>query len=142
MAWGAETGARDTSGAGVEGLLGTGVAASEGSTAFFSRVGGMSVVECLPVVHGGMFMNSSKVRKRGLQHFQPFWPSWNILHSLLYQHATSSLVSDMDFGGKYVRRARMVVTILFWISERLPAGLMYAFLCHCEMIVVNKQNEV
>ena len=72
MDWGAETGPRDASGVGVDGLLETGVAASEGSTAFFSSVGGMSVVECLPVVHGGMFMNSSKVRKRGLQHFQPF----------------------------------------------------------------------
>jgi hypothetical protein len=30
-----------------------------------------STVECLPVVQGGMARNSSKVRKRGLQHFQP-----------------------------------------------------------------------
>jgi hypothetical protein len=29
------------------------------------------VVLCLPVVHGGMERNSSKVRTRGLQHFQP-----------------------------------------------------------------------
>jgi hypothetical protein len=29
------------------------------------------VVECLPVVHGGIERNSSKVRTRGLQHFQP-----------------------------------------------------------------------
>jgi len=28
-------------------------------------------VLCLPVVHGGMERNSSKVRTRGLQHFQP-----------------------------------------------------------------------
>jgi len=28
-------------------------------------------VECLPVVHGGMARNSSKVRTRGLQHFHP-----------------------------------------------------------------------
>jgi hypothetical protein len=30
-----------------------------------------STVECLPVVHGGMLRNSSKVKTRGLQHFQP-----------------------------------------------------------------------
>lgn len=30
-----------------------------------------STVECLPVVQGGMVKNSSKVRTRGLQHFQP-----------------------------------------------------------------------
>ena len=30
-----------------------------------------STVECLPVVQGGMVRNSSKVRTRGLQHFQP-----------------------------------------------------------------------
>lgn len=28
-------------------------------------------MECLPVVQGGMVMNSSKVRTRGLQHFHP-----------------------------------------------------------------------
>jgi hypothetical protein len=28
-------------------------------------------VECLPVVQGGIARNSSKVRTRGLQHFQP-----------------------------------------------------------------------
>jgi hypothetical protein len=30
-----------------------------------------STVECLPVVHGGMVKNSSNVRTRVLQHFQP-----------------------------------------------------------------------
>jgi hypothetical protein len=63
------TGAREDSGVGVVGLY-VG-AASTGSTCFFSIVGGTSVVECLPVVHGGMARNSSKVRTRGLQHFQP-----------------------------------------------------------------------
>ena len=33
--------------------------------------GASSTVECLPVVHGGIVKNSSKVRTRGLQHFQP-----------------------------------------------------------------------
>lgn len=30
-----------------------------------------STAECLPLVQGGMERNSSKVRTRGLQHFQP-----------------------------------------------------------------------
>jgi hypothetical protein len=47
------------------------VAAEFGSGWDFSRAGGRSVVECLPVVQGGMDRNSSKVRTRGLQHFQP-----------------------------------------------------------------------
>ena len=67
---GAEIGAREASGVGVTGFE-TGIAASEASGCFFSRLGGMSVVECLPVVQGGMERNSSKVRTRGLQHFQP-----------------------------------------------------------------------
>ena len=36
-----------------------------------SGAGVSSTVECLPVVHGGMERNSSKVRTRGLQHFHP-----------------------------------------------------------------------
>lgn len=44
------------------------------SSAFVSFTAGAelsSTVECLPVVHGGMARNSSNVRTRGLQHFQP-----------------------------------------------------------------------
>lgn len=66
---GAATGPREASGAGVVGLE-IGIS-SEASTCFFSIVGGRSVVECLPVVHGGIERNSSKVKTRGLQHFQP-----------------------------------------------------------------------
>jgi len=36
-----------------------------------SGLGVSSTSACLPVVHGGMSRNSSKVRTRGLQHFQP-----------------------------------------------------------------------
>ena len=69
--WGAEMGARD------EVVDGSGVGEIEsdatelGSGWDFSRAGGRSVVECLPVVQGGIDRNSSKVRTRGLQHFQP-----------------------------------------------------------------------
>lgn len=45
--------------------------ASEAAVDFFTICGGWSVVECFPVVHGGMERNSSKVRTRGLQQLQP-----------------------------------------------------------------------
>lgn len=41
------------------------------SAAFFSISGGKSVELCLPSVQGGISRNSSKVKTRGLQHFQP-----------------------------------------------------------------------
>lgn len=65
-------GPRKASGVGVLGFD-TGVALSDTSCppCFFSICGGRSVVECLPVVQGVMERNSSKVRTRGLQHFQP-----------------------------------------------------------------------
>lgn len=69
--WGAVTGARegeaDTSGE-VDVTI---VAAEFGSAWDFSIAGGRSVVECLPTVQGGIERNSSKVKTRGLQHFQP-----------------------------------------------------------------------
>lgn len=43
----------------------------EASDSFSGSAGVSSTVECLPVVHGGMVRNSSKVRTRVLQHFQP-----------------------------------------------------------------------
>lgn len=56
---------------GVAGLDSEGAGISAVSICFFSTAGGRSVVLCLPVVHGGMVRNSSKVKTRGLQHFQP-----------------------------------------------------------------------
>ena len=38
---------------------------------FFVGAGVSSTVECLPVVHGGIARNSSNVKTRGLQQFQP-----------------------------------------------------------------------
>lgn len=55
------------------------IGTSEGDTSFFSIVGGVSVVLCLPVVHGGIERNSSKVKTRGLQHFQPICFSFSYL---------------------------------------------------------------
>ena len=67
-------GSSDESGPFVETDIGFGGAGSgkvsEG-VGFGSGVGVSSTVECLPVVHGGISRNSSNVRTRGLQHFQP-----------------------------------------------------------------------
>jgi len=48
-----------------------GVAFASGVASSAGGAGESSIVECLPVVHGGIDMNSSNVRTRGLQHFQP-----------------------------------------------------------------------
>lgn len=45
--------------------------AGSGGASFFSIWGGRSVVLCFPVVQGSIARNSSKVKTRGLQHFQP-----------------------------------------------------------------------
>lgn len=48
-----------------------GVGGAMTSSALGLGTGVSSTVECFPVVHGGMARNSSKVKTRGLQHFQP-----------------------------------------------------------------------
>lgn len=45
--------------------------AGASSDAVGADAGVSSTVECLPVVHGDIERNSSNVRTRGLQHFQP-----------------------------------------------------------------------
>jgi hypothetical protein len=57
-------------GVGTGAALGCGGGAA-GAASSAGGAGESSIVECLPVVHGGIDMNSSKVRTRGLQHFQP-----------------------------------------------------------------------
>ena len=52
-------------------LIGMGASVSSVAGSAFSGAGVSSTVECLPVVHGGISRNSSNVRTRGLQHFQP-----------------------------------------------------------------------
>lgn len=49
----------------------TNLAASSGAMVLGSGAGVSSTVQWRPVVQGGMVMNSSNVRTRGLQHFQP-----------------------------------------------------------------------
>lgn len=81
MAWGAGAiGAREGSGGG------DGAGEADSGAGFFSTWGGWSVVLCLPAVQGGMARNSSKVRTRGLQHFQPM--VYLYLSFLLGKHIT------------------------------------------------------
>jgi hypothetical protein len=63
-------GARPSAGSEAGVVVGASVGASAGA-AFGSSAGVSSTVLCLPVVQGGMVMNSSKVNTRGLQHFHP-----------------------------------------------------------------------
>ena len=65
-AWGARGGTSEPIGC----VFGTGAGAGASSVGF-SGAGVSSTVECLPVVHGGIVRNSSNVRTRGLQQFQP-----------------------------------------------------------------------
>ena len=58
-----------------------------------SGAGVSSTAECGPVVQGGMLMNSSKVRTRDLQHFQPVCqkPETCQLHILQIRPAVNSI---------------------------------------------------
>ena len=58
-------------GAGADAGAGVGAGAGSSGALVGSGTGVSSTVECLPVVQGGMARNSSNVRTRGLQHFQP-----------------------------------------------------------------------
>jgi hypothetical protein len=63
-------GARPGAAGSEAGVVDASVGASAGAV-LGSSAGVSSTVLCLPVVQGGMVMNSSKVKTRGLQHFQP-----------------------------------------------------------------------
>jgi len=53
---------------------------SAGGEGTGAGAGVSSTVECLPVVHGGIERNSSKVRTRVLQHFQPVVSSQSMFY--------------------------------------------------------------
>lgn len=75
-------------------IVGVGAGASGASELGLgvSGAGVSSTVECFPVVHGGIARNSSKVRTRGLQHFQPVKASTYVLLSeLMYERAPRHL---------------------------------------------------
>jgi hypothetical protein len=162
---GAATGARglegswDESAPFVETAIGFGGAAadrlsSEG-TGCGAGAGVSSTVECLPVVHGGIERNSSNVRTRGLQHFQPVDSSQITFYLSRCRH-NSGLLSLMNEGRVRPRIlstallpmknnstptflplvklwwARVIDTGFLRVLEDLSAAFMNAFLRHTE----------
>lgn len=83
---GAAAGREGSDGTGFGGALSVAVAGAV-SVVFAGSTGVSSTVECFPVVHGGMSKNSSKVRTRGLQHFQPV-PSIFLAYRITYDVLT------------------------------------------------------
>ena len=61
--------------------FGTGAGSGSIGASLGAGTGVSSTVECLPVVQGGITRNSSNVRTRGLQHFQPIGALLAYLHS-------------------------------------------------------------
>lgn len=92
-----------------------------------SGAGVSSTVECLPVVHGGISRNSSKVRTRGLQHFQPFGVEPSVLVVLIY-HKLRTQLTFLTLVEYW--RARVVDTWLFRVAEDLAATFVNALGCH------------
>lgn len=109
--------------------VGTGISAAS----FFGSTGVSSTVECFPVVHGGMARNSSKVRTRGLQHFQPISSvSTAYGHSIAsikasqpWQRIEPTFLSLMEYW-----RARMVNTLLISVRKHLATPLVNTLPSH------------
>lgn len=104
-------------------MAGSGSWEDTGSAAF----GASSIVECLPVVQGVMERKSSKVRTRGLQHFQPVLKSQSgVLHQL------RSDVGDPDTFLSLMedRRPRMIKAFGFGILIKLSATSVYTLESH------------
>lgn len=92
-----------------------------------SGVGVSSMVECFPVVQGGIERNSSKVRTRGLQHFQPVMPSVLVaIESECMRGHADTFLAFVEDG-----RARMIDAVFFRVGEYLAAALVDTFLGHC-----------
>lgn len=106
--------------------VGTGGASPSGS-GFASGNGVSSTVECFPVVHGGMERNSSKVRKRGLQHFQP---SQEVSVTINMYKSTMKGRADTFLPFMENGRSRVVNTIFLRICEGSATTFVDALLCH------------
>lgn len=130
-------------------FVSAGVGAGGSSVAFLgSGAGVSSTVECLPVVHGGMARNSSKVKTRGLQHFQPA-KSANCQKTSCATRAYDSKLGLSKRGQiKRIRNssstkvptllplvehwgARMINTVFLRVGEGLSTPLVDALVGHC-----------
>ena len=89
-----------------------------------------STAECFPVVHGGIERNSSKVRTRGLQHFQPGQGkkvSRGLSVDITWEEGRAGTFLPLMENG----RARMVDAGFFGVGERFATAFMDAFEGHC-----------
>ena len=84
------------------------------------------MVECLPVVQGGIDKNSSNVKNRGLQHFHPA-QSVNPWHPNLggRRGLADTFLTLVELG-----RTRMVDTRFLRILEGFAAAFVNALLRH------------
>jgi hypothetical protein len=119
-----------------------------------SGAGVSSTVECLPVVHGAMSRNSSKVRTRGLQHFQPGklavsqraeirkklkyhsarvqWSTINPVEVCSWEKIWNSLNTKVLTFLPLVEHWRtwMIHAVFLGIGEGLSTPLVHALSCH------------
>lgn len=101
-------------------------AGSEGAS-FFSIWGGRSVVLCLPVVQGAISRNSSKVKTRGLQHFQPVIARFGQFERLgRREDQVRTFLAFVEDGW-----ARVVAARLFGVLDLLAASLVDTLGGHC-----------
>lgn len=106
--------------------VGTG-GASPSTSGVGSGNGVSSTVECFPVVHGGIERNSSKVRTRGLQHFQP---GQEVLVTTKKFDGVRKGRADTFLPFMEDGRSRMVKTVLLQIRECFATALVNALLGH------------
>lgn len=86
-----------------------------------------SVVECLPIVHGGIDRNSSNVKTRGLQHLQPDskrQPEARFVRTPK-KGRPDTFLTLVEYW-----RSGMVYALFLSFSETLAASFVYTLLCH------------
>ena len=80
------------------------------------------------MVHGGIDRNSSKVKKRGLQHFQPIQTSQSWIYRWLLwktKRRADTFLALMEY-----RRAWVIDAFLVRVGEGFAAGLVHTLLSH------------
>ena len=92
-----------------------------------SGLGTSSTMECFPVVQGGIERNSSNVKNRGLQHFQPesSQPMFDRLKQAIERGCPDTFLPFMKDW-----RPRMEDAFFFGIGEILPTAFMDTLLSH------------
>ena len=106
-------------------ITGFGAGGSLSDSCTRSGFGVSSIVECLPVVHGGIDKNSSKVRTRGLQHFQPLTRVSLCTCNFEEMGHADTFLSLVENGRSWMKHA-----FFFNICIRLAAAFVNAFLRH------------